>query len=267
MNNKTIINIILGVIVAVSGYYVYSTFNSTPSSEEEKSDETTMTTIGGNLQIEGGGDYTVEVLPATANTPNIPVPDLDRPLVFSSTMSLEAQAIIKANIQTVVNDLKKDSNQANKWLALGTNRKIAGDIDGARLAWEYAAALEPLNSVPFFNMGDLDHYYLKDFARSEENFRQAIANDPSFVQAYRSLYELYALSYTEKSHLADDILLEGLKKSPHNIDLLITLAQYYKDTGKAEEAKKYYKMAITEAEKAGNAALVESLKSELSTLD
>ncbi|MEK7556307.1 MAG: hypothetical protein AAB523_03435 [Patescibacteria group bacterium] len=266
MNNKTIVNIILAIIVVVAGYYIYNiTFNNTPSSEEEKPSETTTTTIG-DIQIEGKGDHTIEVLPATVTTPNIPVPDLDRPIVFSSTMSPEAQAILKANIETVVSDLKKDSNQANKWLALGINRKIAGDIEGARLAWEYAAALQPLNSVPFFNLGDLDHYYLKNFAQAEKNLRQAITNDPSFIQAYRSLFELYALSYTEKAYLADDILLEGLKKNPNNIDLLIPLAEYYKGTGKTEEARKYYEMALTEAQKAGNTALVELLKSELNTL-
>lgn len=266
MNNKqTVVNIILVAIVAVSGYYLYNTtLNSTP--EEEISGQQATTTLGGGIQIEGGGDYTIEVLPDADNTPNIPVPDLDRPIVFSATMSPEAQAILKANIETVINDLKKDSSQANKWLSLGINWKIVGDIEGARLAWEYAAALEPINSVPFFNLGDLYHYYLKDFAKAEKNFQQAIANDPSFIQAYRSLFELYTLSYTEKAHLADDILLEGLKKSPNNVDLLVTLAQYYKGTGKTEEAKKYYKMAITEAEKAGNTALVESLKSELGTL-
>ena len=170
MNNKTIVNIILAIIVVVAGYYIYNiTFNNTPSSEEEKPSETTTTTIG-DIQIEGKGDHTIEVLPATVTTPNIPVPDLDRPIVFSSTMSPEAQAILKANIETVVSDLKKTAIRPINgllWVSTGRSQVI---LKGRASRGNMRRSLQPLNSVPFFNLGDLDHYYLKNFAQAERTF-------------------------------------------------------------------------------------------------
>ncbi|MCR4330404.1 MAG: hypothetical protein NUV49_00780 [Patescibacteria group bacterium] len=266
MNNKqTIVNIILAAIVAVSGYYLYNnTFNSNPSSEEEISGETTSNPVGTSTTTNTEPLYTIEKIPT--EKAKISAPSLNRPLTFTGDIPLEAKKIITDNVKRLTDILKSDSSRFDAWLDLGSYRKQSGDYEGAREAWEYATLLLPGSYVPWNNLGDLYQYYLKDFVKAEKNFQQAIVSDPSFVQAYHSLFELYTLSYTEKAHLADDTLLEGLKKSPNNIDLLITLAQYYKGTGKTEEAKKYYKMAITEAEKAGNTALAESLKSELDTL-
>jgi len=271
MNNQTIFNIILAIAVVVAGYYIYGTTQNTAITPEEGSmivemtQETVEQATTTGLSVEEDQGAPGEVLIFT-NTPDIPVPNLDRPLILLVSMSEEAESILRGNVNILIDDLKKDSSQADKWLDLGIQRKIAGDYEGASDAWEYAAALQPLSSIPFFNLGDLYHYYLKDFPRAEENFRQSIANDPSFIQAYRSLHEMYALSYTEKADLADDILLEGLQKNENHTDLLILLGKYYKGMGETENAQKYYEMALTEAEKTGDTALADLIRQEIDSL-
>ena len=62
--------------------------------------------------------------------------------------------------------------------------------------------------MPPSNLGDLYHYYLKDFAQAEMYLKQAIANEPANAFLYKNLADLYTLSYKEKAHLAEGVMAE-----------------------------------------------------------
>ena len=135
--------------------------------------------------------------------------------------------------------VKENPDYFNGWLQIGLLKKVIGDFEGARDAWEYAGVIRPQNSISFSNLGELYWRYVPDFPRSEMNFRTAIINNLGDVMVYVSLSHLYLYSYTEKFTLADEVIQEGLAANPDAIDLLKALARVYevqKDYAHAIEA-------------------------------
>lgn len=157
--------------------------------------------------------------------------------------------------------VKENLDYFNGWVQLGLIKKVIGDYEGARDAWEYAGMIRPLSSTPFANLGELYWRYLPHFSKSEANFKTAIKNNPMDEMVYISLSDLYFYSYAEKAGFADDILLRGLEENPNNVNLLKALARVY-------EREKEYAKAIETWERVlgaepGNtqvAATLESLK-------
>ena len=223
MLNKNITIAVVFVLILGFGAYVYQDIKkkgikapSTPSS---------VTDTG----IQATGDYTLEQVPI--EKPGFKVPDLNRPLTFSTDLPPEAKKIITDNVARLVTILKGDSSSFNAWLDLGSYRKQIGDYEGAREAWGYAAILAPESYVPWNNLGDLYAHYLKDYLKAEQNFKKAVVLKPDYIGGYRALYELYYYSYKEKANLAPQILKDGLAKNPPNTDFMVLLAQYHKETG------------------------------------
>lgn len=149
--------------------------------------------------------------------------------------------VLKRRLSDQAGSISVNPDQLAPWIDAGVVKKVIGDYEGARDAWEYASIIRPLNYVSFKNLGELYWHYLPDLPRSEENFRTAIKNDPSVFDAYISLSDLYRYSYKEKEGLADDVLLEGLDKNPKlGRDFTAYIARYYKETGNILKAIDFY---------------------------
>lgn len=256
MSNKNISIAIIPLFILGLGVYVYLDI------KEKNTSEALPVSNGG---IQATGDYTIEQIPITQPV-GMEQPNLDRPVVFGSNVTPEVKKIITTNITNLIAELKKDGTSTDKWIELGLQRKVAGDFEGAKEVWEYASALSPHNYVSFSNLGDLYAYHLKNYSKAEENLKVSIKNKPDYISGYRALYELYHLMYAEKSNLADDILLEGLLKNPKSTDLMILLAQYYKETGNKDNARTYYQKALTEARVQGNTSLAALIEQEIGNL-
>jgi tetratricopeptide (TPR) repeat protein len=193
-------------------------------------------------------------------------PEEVRPLpeevkLFSDTKRAEIYTAIGNHGKTV----KENPDYFFGWIQIGLLKKVIGDYEGARDAWEYAGLLRPENSLSFGNLGELYWRYLPDYPRSERNFKTAIANKPSDVGFYVSLSDLYFYSYKEKAELADDILLQGLAKNPESIDLVRHLAFLYERRGEYAFAITWWQKVL--AKDPGNlelAATIEALKKKVS---
>lgn len=138
----------------------------------------------------------------------------------------------------------ENSDFLRGWLQLGLYKKVIGDFEGARDAWEYASIIRPLNSVSFANLGELYWRYIADYPKSERNFRTALKNKPDDMGVYVSLSDLYFYSYKEKAELADDILLEGLAKNSSNTDLMKHLATLYERRREYAKAVEWWQKAL-----------------------
>lgn len=160
-------------------------------------------------------------------------PDPDEVKLFSEEQKQDLYRAIGNHGAAV----KENPDFFNGWMQVGLLKKVIGDFEGARDAWEYAGVIRPQNSVSFSNLGEVYWRYLPDFPRSERNFKTAIANNSADVMVYVSLSQLYLYSYTEKFMLADEVIVEGLAANPDNIDLLKALARVY-------EIQKEYAHAI-----------------------
>lgn len=160
----------------------------------------------------------------------------------------EQRDVLKQRLADHAGSIDVNPDVLDPWLQAGLIKKMIGDFEGARDAWEYASLIRPNNFVSFKNLGELYWHYLPDYPRAEENFRKAIENEPRFIDSYVSLSELYRYSYLEKQSLAEMPLLDGIRVSPDSKDLTIYLARFYrdfaKDNGKAVEYyEKFLEMA------------------------
>ncbi len=132
------------------------------------------------------------------------------------------------------------------WIQVGLLKKVIGDYEGARDAWEYAGVIRPFNSVSFANLGELYWRYLPDYPRSEKNFLTSIKNKPDDLSTYISLSDLYFYSYSAKRDRADDILLEGIQANPKNTDLMRWLASLYEREKEYSKALEWWKKVLVE---------------------
>ena len=223
MTNKKNLGIIgLIVLAVVAGVLIY---RDTRGSKIEITGETSDALK--NLGIEMTGDGKVEIVPIEERKLP-PAPALVRPTDFSNTISPEVKNIVLANLEKAITAIKKDPKNIANWIDLGIQRKTLGDYEGARDAWEYAKVIEPGNLVPWNNLGDLYHFYLKNFAKSEENWKKTIALKPDYIQGYRGLFELYMYSMKEKTGDIPAMLKQGMAKNPGATDLKAMLEDYEK---------------------------------------
>ncbi len=233
MNKKT--QTILGVlliltIAGLAGFYIYNDFSTKEGVEVQKNKEVVVDvteTATSTNDIDDNKGYTVEVVPTTTvdNTSSIPVPDLNRKLIFSGSLSKEARGIITEKINKIVKELKESNGMFQNWMDLGLYRKVAGDYEGARDAWEYAGAINPQNSLSFRNLGDLYGYYLKDSKKAEKNLLRAIENGPDQIEYYFKTAEFYR-EVMKDSEKARKVVQQGIAVNPKSKglkDLLTSL--------------------------------------------
>lgn len=213
--------VVIIVLIIIAGFYIYYDLNKknpapAPAVAVDKN-------VG--VELKGGGSAKVEMIPVE-NAPAVTIPNLDKPLIFPQDLSDDIKKIVTEKVKSLVTTLKSESDNFSAWLDLAIYRKMVHDYQGAAEIWEYLNKAYPDQSISSGNLGDLYHYYLKDFPRAEANFKQAIINSPNRIDLYRGLFELYKYSYRQNTSAAEDTLLAGLKANPGNRDLQVLLDQY-----------------------------------------
>ena len=124
--------------------------------------------------------------------------------------------------------LTQQPDDFNAWMDVAYLKKFYNNYLGARDAWEYANKIAPKNSIAFYNLGNLYGHDLKQYEKAEQYYLTAIKNDPKLPYQYITLSEFYAVFYTAKKDLADDVLKQGLAEVPDDSSLKEALANLEK---------------------------------------
>ena len=146
---------------------------------------------------------------------------------------------LQKRLNTAIEYIAKSPKEEVYWIELGMVKKQFDNYIGARDAWEYARLINNKNSIIYHNLGSLYALYLRDFEKAEKYYQTSVNLDRLSSQSYLALAEFYKDFYKEKSDLVDDVLLAGLGLLPHDANLVLNLAFYYKSTGDKEKAIKY----------------------------
>ena len=270
-------NLFVVVIVIAAGFVgVYYLNSNTSDKDISIGDVNATTTVnsttasndsvgaidGNNIDIGAIGDYTIEILPMEGFS----YPSLERPIVIPDVFDAETGKIIRERMEASISVLQNDQQNLNQWLSLAMNRKIIHDYEGAKEIWEFVAIVTPSNAISFGNLGELYHLYLKDYVRSEVNYKKALELEPENISYYRGLFELYKYSYRQNTNTAADILIKGLEEIPEHVELLVLLGHYYRDKGDAGNAKIYYERAVISARVSGNESLASLIEKDLNKL-
>ncbi|TSC69114.1 MAG: hypothetical protein G01um101466_188 [Parcubacteria group bacterium Gr01-1014_66] len=160
-----------------------------------------------------------------------------------SSLPLKEREKIYTDIRIYGAELKADPALFSTWLQVGLLKKVIGDYEGARDAWEYATVIYPQSSVAFSNLGELYWRYLPNFPLAEARFMRAIAINSADPRAYISLAEFYSFGYKEKQNQAPLVLQQGIEANPEDIRLMTTLAETYEKRGEKKLALEWWERA------------------------
>ena len=214
------------------------------------------------------GSAEVEEIPVDVDlkADSVSRPNLDRAIILPSRFLGEAETIVLNNISTLVAQLKEDPNSFQAWSDLATQYKIIDDFEGSAEIWEFLSIATGDNIDTRINLGNLYHYHLRDFLKSEEVFKEVLDINSNSTEAYTGLHELYRYSYKTDTFLAVDILKEGIEVIPNNIDLRMLLASYYTELDMFDEAKVVYEEVLVMAEATDNTNLISIIKAAIDNL-
>ena len=138
----------------------------------------------------------------------------------------------KNRLLTAIGKVSDQPGSSPYWIEVGVIKKIFDNYIGARDAWEYAKIIDPNNPIHYFNLGNLYAAYLKDVPKAEQNYLMAVQLDSNSEYTHLGLADFYKDFYKEKSDQIDDVLLNGLGHLPKNPNLILSLAFYYRDSGR-----------------------------------
>lgn len=193
MKNKIIFTFLAVAVLAGVGFYIKNNlFETNQISPAIQGPAVQGQSLDGGVAIQGDDNTKgvkieqVEIKNNSKTATNIPAPNLDRKVNFST-----ANENIKEKIVEISEKLKINMTNISLWIDLGSLRKVIGDYEGAKLAWEYVTVIAPQSGLAFRNLGDLYGYYLGNPQKAEENFLKAIQNEPNQIEYYFKIADFY----------------------------------------------------------------------------
>lgn len=198
-----------------------------------------------------------------------PVPSLDREPNFPPNFTDAAKDIYYKKVAELSDTLKSDPTNFEAWLDLAIYYRMVNDHEGAVEAWEYLRRMYPQDGISRHNLAEYYFRTAKDYAKSEEYYRESIAIAPNLESNYLDLYEMYRYVYKQDTNAAIDILLEGADKlvGVSEIQFHIMLGQHYRDVLKdTENARKYLTLARDAASARGDRSVANDLTAQINAL-
>jgi hypothetical protein len=278
MNQKiqfTIGGLILALVLIGGGYYIYQDSRSGADGGHEH--ETATTSPNGeatSTAASTSGTTTPLKSPATSSASRpaagqngtvLPAsPSLSKTVTVTVMLDPAVRASVLAEISHLRSVLGKTPSSVTDWNKLGSQFKLVGDYAQAEAAWKYAVVLAPQNRTALYSLGDLYHYYLKNYTAARDMYLKSIAADPLYIPPYIALDELYATRLNNPT-AGGAILEKGLGVNPGNIILLLPAARRFAAIDKIK-ARHYYEQALEKAQSLNDAALEATIRAELKAL-
>jgi len=219
-NYIPLLMLIVGILVIGALFIAHSYQASRVGAPATTATSTIATSTSGITvgSVSATGNPTVTITQG-ASSSGVPVaPSLNRSMTFSPSLSADVVANLKTQEAANIASLKANPNQGDAWLQLGVDYKIAGDYAGAEAVWIYLTKIAPTSYIAYADLGDLYTNFLQNYPKAEADYKEVIALQPDYIDAYRSLYYLYGMEHNPSAQSA--ILAEGLKANPNNPDLL-----------------------------------------------
>ena len=149
----------------------------------------------------------------------------------------------KTELADLAVKLADNPRRPDDWMRVAFIKRFYHDYLGARDAYEYLNILNAGDPVPFYNLGSLYGYYLKEPAQAVPKFEEGLQLDPANVSFYTGLADFYREVMNDPPS-AEKVLFRGLAKVPADANLLIALGAFYKITGDIPKAVEYYEKVL-----------------------
>lgn len=236
---KLLINLVIVSLIALTTWFIWQDFRD-PQIQDPVYEGAFPDSLNDSNGVVSDGDPIISVVNLQEEALKI----IARPIMVKEQFPAEIEADLRRQINDAYSAIRDNFDFLDSWVSLGQLRKVIGDYEGARDAWEFGGLLRPQNSLTFQNLGALYGLYLNDLPKAEANYLQSVENDPANIPAYIDLAELYwntgELAYQNKIPAWLSLGLEKNLGAENRVPLLGRLAKYYADTGDNQKAIRYY---------------------------
>lgn len=227
--------IIAGILIALSlaGFFIYKDFKSSKENKNNENVSEEQNISGGILEENSDDDNSSEAEQIQeditdsvleTNIQKIKIPDLSKDPVVKADLPENIKKKTIEEIEALTNSLKKNYDSPTQWIQLGLLKKLLGDFEGAKIAWEFAAEIRPKDSISRHNLGNLYWQNFRDFRKAEENYLESLELNKQDISAYIDVSNIYYYDLKNISK-AKEILMKGLKANPENQELLRALKE------------------------------------------
>ncbi|RME30287.1 hypothetical protein D6792_01380 [Candidatus Parcubacteria bacterium] len=165
----------------------------------------------GNAQ-EGAGEI------AAGGTESANHPPVRRPI------GAEASPQLRSQLEAAMAAAEAQPRNPEAWLNLGSARKAAGDLEGAKEAWRYANELRPSYVLPLVNLGSV---LALEEGKPEEAlyyFTLARERNPSYLFTYQQFADIFSGMRGEHGR-AEAFLREGIARNEKSAALWLWLGE------------------------------------------
>ena len=162
-----------------------------------------------------------------------------------SSMFSGEDSQLPENIKAAYDKIKEDPSNVDAYLTLARWKTDKGQTEDAVKLYKAALLVRPTDTLLWNNLADI---YMKNkrYAEAEEAYLKIVETNPGWVQAYRSLVDLYRYQIPEKRTEIPKMLEDGMARNLEymKIHFVQLLAVYYRDFGPKEEAIKQYEELV-----------------------
>lgn len=163
--------------------------------------------------------------------------------VIAVTLSPEEQKKHESAITEIKNAIGNSNKQGNanyaqQYQDIGAHYEALGYLGRAASSFERAQK-EGGTSTELMTSLARVHQEMGYFSKAVDFYRSAIDRDPSRVDLYQKLAELYFYDVKDAEH-ARGIYIEGLGKTGNNLDLMKLFANFLELSGDRHEAYLYW---------------------------
>lgn len=148
-----------------------------------------------------------------------------------------------AELSDLAMKLSANPGETDLWMRVGFIRQFYHDYAGAADAYEYMNTIAGDMPVPFYNLGSLYGYYLKEPERAIPKYEAAIRLDPVNVSFYLGLASFWREVKGDPAS-AERVLLAGLVRRPAEVNFRIALGGLYRAMGRTADAITHYEAAL-----------------------
>jgi tetratricopeptide (TPR) repeat protein len=149
------------------------------------------------------------------------------------------------NIKAAYDKIKEDPTNVDSYITIARWKTDKEQFEDAIKIYKAALQFRPTDTLLWNNLADI---YIKNkrYAEAEEAYLKITENNPGWVQAYRSLVDLYRYQIPEKRGDIPKLLEDGMARNLEymKIHFVQLLAVYYRDFGPKEEAIKWYEELV-----------------------
>lgn len=195
-----ILTLIIFAAIFGVGFYIYKDFvykeeGYAKNSEENKESENSIKTAD-----------------------KIKIPDLSKSVIIKTILPEDIKTQTISEIKDLSESLTKDYDNLENWIQLGLLKKLIGDYDGARDAWEFASKIRLMDYISRHNLGNLYWQQFKDYENAEKYYLEALEIGKNDISAFIDLSNIYYYDLKD-SGKAKEILNKGLKNNHGNEEI------------------------------------------------